>query len=253
MKNRLAIACAIAVLCGGLVYVSDIPSGNRTDQEVAQLDYANSVTGTGLNSMTGAPAAWTVIALPKNYKTDSISQEVLQSFATEDSLLELRKNTEVRVMVEGDPLLGDGGPLEGIKWFPAVCVINTQGKLLYKSSGGYACGAARDIADEGINEQICKPLYAPDPVEAKYDYANGLFNRRFNNCSNNSCDGIKKRLCPSCPKTTPKSEPVVDRPETPEIPDTPRVGGPTKEEDDHFVVFAVLVGCVAGVISYFRQ
>lgn len=267
MKNRIAIACAIAILVGGLCYLSSIPDGNLQPQQYASLDFAQSVTGNGTNAMTGAPAAWTVIVLRKDYKNEVWSKDVLDQFATNETLQELRKCSEVRTMVEGDPLLSAGGPLEGIKFTPCVAIIDCNGKLLFKRSGDCA-HLGDDIADEGILNKIAKPLYAN--ANSKLDYANAYdideFGRR---CSGGGCSSpcgigpsmeplstpcLIKKVCPSCPfhPSPKKTEPVVDTPETPAIPDTPRLGE-KKEEDDHFLVFAALIGCVAGVVSYFRQ
>lgn len=273
MKNYLVFAAAIAVAVCTWFYLP-IVGADRSFEEIASsnklldasLDYANSVTGTGLGSMTGAPAAWTVIALSKDYKNDPLEMGILEDFATKDSLIELRKNSEVRTMVEGDPLLSKGGPLDGIGWFPTVAVINSQGQLLYKSSGGYACHVAEDIESEGINAKIAKPLYADNK---DYDIANAVACPKGCKCnpckcgSNCKCadldmagDGIRKR-CPSCPfHPKPRPEPREDpAPETPQIPDTPHIPDTPKgeSENDPFIPLAAAAGCVAGLVAYFRQ
>lgn len=253
MKNRVVIAVVLGVLVGGvtllsthsapvlrplLAHLSTCPCNPCDCGDNCQCALERQVTGTG--QMTESPAAYTIVALPKDYKTNNLSQEVIQQFATSDTLHNLRAKTEVLTMVEGNPLLQSGGPLSGIKWFPTVAVIDGD-QLLFKRSGGYCTNLEADLDNENVLEQLgCRP------------HPRASIHNPFKRDNPES-------PCPRCEPNRPLNprhpvKVVVDKPEEPELPDTPGTPGKSAPvESDSVMLFAVIAGALAACISYFHR
>lgn len=218
MKNRSAILAAaiLTSLVGAVLFLDHAPAVLDQSAQLTPLTFDRQITGN--SQMLGSPGTYTVIALPENYQADSLSQEIIKDFASDEACLDLRKSTEVVTMTASNPLLSETGPLNTVAGtYPMVCVLDGD-RCVFKRSGKACVKIGTQLAS----------------AELKFG-----------------------RPCPSCPLNKPKPDQPV-KPEVPAIPDTPVLPDtptetPADDSQSDFVLFAVLAGGAFAMVRYFQS
>lgn len=91
-----------------------------------------------------SPSVYTVVAVPDGYKTDPAASKLVNSFASDPTLLELRKKTKVFAYKASDPDWQHRWA-KAVPQLPAVIVIQNDGTVLYKRTNPTPESLAADI------------------------------------------------------------------------------------------------------------
>jgi hypothetical protein len=145
-----------------------------------------------------SPASYTVIAFPDNYKTDALSQDLINGFEIDPTLVELRKQTKLWSYTESHPDWKYRFAAPGQK-YPTVFVMEGD-KVVYKRSQADTKAISADIKK-----------------------ANQVFGRFPRICPPNCPDCPDNDNRPNSPNRPPQNRPSPNRPTNPSrplIPDT---------------------------------
>lgn len=154
-RNKFAVVAIIATMIVGALCLSwrtHVP-------QVASI--ATSITGN--SSLVGSPDAYLTICLPKDWKSDPRSQQLLADTA-KPNFAKLRQAGATKIYVEGDADF-EHRFHSAVGQLPAVCAQDGDGKT-YKWSGDN-CRLAESQMDGCIRKILCHPH--PDKPEPKED------------------------------------------------------------------------------------